>query len=285
MNLKEARRIGEEAFREAGIADGPMDARLLLEWVTETSMMEYAMNPFQSMTKEQENRYLELVEKRKQRIPLQHLTGEQEFMGLVFEVGPDVLIPRQDTELLAETALKSLKPGMNVLDLCTGSGCIAISLEQIGRKHKITDETNTFTGSDISRSALRIAEANRMRYQAKVSFVESDLFEKLDGKFDMIVSNPPYIRTNVIAELEEEVRCHDPILALDGREDGLYFYRRIIREAEGFLSDGGLLLLEIGYDQKRAVTALLESRGFEEIHVLKDLTGLDRVVTGRYDAL
>lgn len=284
MNLREAGRIGEEAFRKAGIADGPTDARLLLEWVTGISMAEYAMNPVRPLTAGQERRYLELVEKRRRHIPLQHLTGEQEFMGLVFRVSPDVLIPRQDTELLAEEALRALRPGMDVLDLCTGSGCIIISLERIGKIRHVADERNTFTGSDISRAALRVAEANRLRHQAGVDFVESDLFEGLDGRYDMIVSNPPYIRTDVIAELEEEVRCYDPILALDGREDGLYFYRRIINEAEGFLKNGGLLLLEIGYDQRKAVTELMESQGFQEVHVLKDLTGLDRVVTGRYDS-
>ena len=133
MNLKEAGRIGEDAFLKAGITDGLTDARLLLEWVTGISLAEYAMNPFQPMTTEQERRYLELVEKRRRRVPLQHLTGEQEFMGLIFRVSPDVLIPRQDTELLTEEALKRLRPGMNVLDLCTGSGCIIVSLEQIGK--------------------------------------------------------------------------------------------------------------------------------------------------------
>ncbi len=283
MNLKEAGRIGEDAFLKAGITDGLTDARLLLEWVTGISLAEYAMNPFQPMTTEQERRYLELVEKRRRRAPLQHLTGEQEFMGLIFRVSPDVLIPRQDTELLTEEALKRLRPGMNVLDLCTGSGCIIVSLEQIGKKRRAVDERNTFTGSDISHAALQIAEINKLRYRAEVSFVESDLFERLNGSYDMIVSNPPYIKTDVIAELEEEVRCYDPIVALDGREDGLYFYRRIVQEAKSFLNDGGQLLLEIGYDQKRAVTDLMEGQGFREIRVLKDLAGLDRVVTGRYD--
>lgn len=283
MDLREAREIGEGALKEAGIGDASVDARLLLEWATGISMTEYALNPFRMLTEEQEAVYLDLIGKRKTRIPLQHLTGEQEFMGLSFQVNPGVLIPRQETELLAEAALKLLKPGMRVLDLCTGSGCIIISLEQIGRRRKKADQTNHFTGSDISPAAIRTAEVNAGRHGARVSFLESDLFDRIQDRYDMIVSNPPYIRTAVIAELEEEVRCYDPLLALDGKEDGLYFYRRIIREAEGYLNPGGWLLFEIGYDQKEEVTKLLEQSGYREIRVQKDLAGLDRVVIGRYD--
>lgn len=283
MNLREAREIGEGALKEAGIGDASADARLMLEWVTGASMTEYALNPFRKLTEEQEAVYLDLIGKRKMRIPLQHLTGEQEFMGFSFQVNPGVLIPRQETELLAEATLKLLKPGMRVLDLCTGSGCIIISLEQIGRRQEKADGTNRFTGSDISPAAIRTAAANAGRHGAQVSFLESDLFDRIQDRYDMIISNPPYIRTAVIAELEEEVRCHDPVLALDGREDGLYFYRRIIREAEGYLNPGGRLLFEIGYDQKEEVTKLLEQNGYREIRVQKDLAGLDRVVIGRYD--
>lgn len=283
MNLREAREIGEGTLKEAGIADASVDARLLLEWVTGISVTEYALNPFLELEEGQKSAYLELIEKRKSRIPLQHLTGEQEFMGLTFQVNPDVLIPRQDTELLVEAALKLLKPGMHVLDLCTGSGCILISLERIGKERNKADKTNCFTGSDISPAAIRTAEANAERHGAQVLLAESDLFEKLKGGYDMIVSNPPYIRTAEIDQLEEEVRCHDPVLALDGKEDGLYFYRRIIREAEGYLNPGGWLLFEIGYDQKEAVTGLMEKYGYREVRVWKDLSGLDRVVIGRYD--
>ena len=206
-------------------------------------------------------------------------------MGLSFQVNRDVLIPRQDTELLVEEALKLLKPGMHVLDLCTGSGCIIISLERIGKERGLADETGSFTGSDISPGAVRTAMANAARHQARALFTESDLFEKLEGGYDMIISNPPYIRTAVIEELEEEVRCYDPLLALDGKEDGLHFYRRIIREAEGYLNPGGWLLFEIGYDQREAVTELMKQQGYRQIQVKKDLAGLDRVVIGRYDRM
>ena len=275
--------LGEKQLQKAGITDASTDARLLQEWITGISMTEYAMNPLRPMTEDLEAAYMELIEKRSRRIPLQHLTGEQEFMGLSFQVNSDVLIPRQDTELLAEEALKHLRPGMRVLDLCTGSGCIIISLERIGRKLGKADQTNVFTGSDVSPDALRVADENARRHMAQVSFAESDLFDKLEGTYDMIVSNPPYIRTAEIEELEEEVRCHDPLLALDGKEDGLYFYRRIIREAGKYLDRRGYLLLEIGYDQGEEVVRLMERGGYTGIRILKDLTGLDRTVIGRYD--
>ncbi len=285
MNLREALKAGEKTLAEAGIADAPTDARLLLWKAAGITLTEYALDPFREMGEEEVREYLELIGRRKKRIPLQHLTGEQEFMGLSFQVNRDVLIPRQDTELLVEEALKLLKPGMHVLDLCTGSGCIIISLERIGKERGLADETGSFTGSDISPGAVRTAMANAARHQARALFTESDLFEKLEGGYDMIISNPPYIRTAVIEELEEEVRCYDPLLALDGKEDGLHFYRRIIREAEGYLNPGGWLLFEIGYDQREAVTELMKQQGYRQIQVKKDLAGLDRVVIGRYDRM
>lgn len=283
MNLREALKAGEETLREAGIADAPTDARLLLWKAAGITLTEYALDPFREMEEKWTRQYLELIGRRRKRIPLQHLTGEQEFMGLSFLVNREVLIPRQDTELLAEEALKLLKPGMRVLDLCTGSGCIIISLERIGTERGLADETSSFTGSDISPGAVRTAMANAARHQAGVRFVQSDLFEKLEGGYDLIVSNPPYIPTAVIAGLEEEVRSHDPLLALDGKEDGLHFYRRILGEADGYLNPGGWLLFEIGCDQREAVTELMERRGYRQVQAKKDLAGLDRVVIGRYD--
>lgn len=282
MNLKEALKMGTERLENAGIADAAIDARLLLEWVTDVSITEYALHPLKSMTEQQEAAYMKGIAERERRIPLQHITGEQEFMGLTFRVNPEVLIPRQDTELLAEEALKRIAPGMHILDMCTGSGCIIISLERLARRNKIADETNEFTGSDVSPAAIRTAAENGRLHQAQVSFVESDLFAGLQDSYDMIVSNPPYIRSDLIGQLQDEVRYHDPVLALDGKEDGLYFYRKIICQAKGHLKSGGWLLFEIGYDQRQAVADLLEEAGYSEISALKDLTGLDRVVIGRY---
>ena len=195
-------------------------------------------------------------------------------MGYPFYVDEHVLIPRQDTETLAEEALKVLKPGMQVLDLCTGSGCILISLMKMC-------EGLYGTGSDISEEALEVARKNACRLEVNATFIRSSLFEHISGRYDLIVSNPPYIRTSVIQELQEEVRLHDPFL--DGKEDGLYFYREIIKAGGGYLKPGGYLMFEIGYDQGTEVASLMEKHGYRNIMVKKDLAGLDRVVSGMYN--
>ena len=197
-------------------------------------------------------------------------------MGYPFYVDEHVLIPRQDTETLAEEALKVLKPGMRVLDLCTGSGCILISLMKMC-------EGLYGTGSDISEEALEVARKNACRLEVNATFIRSSLFEHISGRYDLIVSNPPYIRTSVIQELQEEVRLHDPFIALDGKEDGLYFYREIIKAGGGYLKPGGYLMFEIGYDQGTEVASLMEKHGYRNIMVKKDLAGLDRVVSGMYN--
>lgn len=197
-------------------------------------------------------------------------------MGYPFYVDEHVLIPRQDTETLAEEALKVLKPGMEVLDLCTGSGCILISLMKMC-------EGLYGAGSDISEEALEVARKNACRLEVNATFIRSSLFEHISGRYDLIVSNPPYIRTSVIQELQEEVRLHDPFIALDGKEDGLYFYREIIKAGGGYLKPGGYLMFEIGYDQGTEVASLMEKHGYRNIMVKKDLAGLDRVVSGMYN--
>ena len=197
-------------------------------------------------------------------------------MGYPFYVDEHVLIPRQDTETLAEEALKVLKPGMQVLDLCTGSGCILISLMKMC-------EGLYGTGSDISEEALEVARKNACRLEVNATFIRSSLFEHISGRYDLIVSNPPYIRTSVIQELQEEVRLHDPFIALDGKEDGLYFSREIIKAGGGYLKPGGYLMFEIGYDQGTEVASLMEKHGYRNIMVKKDLAGLDRVVSGMYN--
>lgn len=280
MNLKEALNMGEQRLKDARISDARIDAWLLLEWVTGITRAKYFMDPGMEMRDEDMEAYRQAIEKRCQRIPLQHITGEQEFMGFPFHVNEHVLIPRQDTECLVETALEKYEPDMRVLDMCTGSGCIIISVEKLCKNG---DSGNgDFTGCDISEKALAVAKKNAKRLSAHTELIQSDLFENVNGRFDMILSNPPYIRTAVIDELEEEVRCHDPRIALDGREDGLYFYRRIIDEARDHLVNGGWLLFEIGHDQREDVKALMKEAGYQEITARKDLAGLDRVVFGRY---
>lgn len=276
LTLQQIYREGKETLERAGIAEAGLDAWYLLEYVTGISRASCYGDPGRVVTEEDLCRYRECIEKRAGHIPLQHITGEQEFMGLSFRVNDQVLIPRQDTETLVEEALKYAMPGMRVLDLCTGSGCILISL-----LHFCPGLTGV--GSDISAEALKMARTNgqRLHVEDRAQWLCGDLFEKVTGAFDLIVSNPPYIRSAEIEELQEEVRLYDPRIALDGAEDGLLFYRRIIEESKSYLKNGGRLLFEIGCDQGRDVAELLENAGYTEVSVKKDLAGLDRVAAGR----
>lgn len=256
-----------------GVADCKLDSLYLLEEVTGHDRMWFLLNGNDEMPEAELTKYNEYIELRAARIPLQHITGKQEFMGLEFRVSKDVLVPRQDTEILVEAAGKYVQ-GLKVLDMCTGSGCIAISLKKLYAPDKVT-------AVDISEAALGIARHNAMVNQTDIEFVQGNLFENVsiqESRFDVIVSNPPYIPTKVIEGLEEEVKSHEPMLALDGYEDGLYFYREIIKAAPGYLKKGGRLMFEIGHDQAEAVSGLLEAEGFTDISVLKDYAGLDRVV-------
>lgn len=276
-------REGKEQLELSGVPDADLDAWYLLEFVTGISKARYYGNPEAGMEEEEVHRYRDVIRQRAERIPLQHITGEQEFMGFSFQVNEHVLIPRQDTETLVEEALGVLKPKMEILDLCTGSGCILLSLLKLGEKQGIAGLKGT--GADISREALKVAEENGRRLEIpgdQLAWVRGDLFEKLEGPFDLLVSNPPYIPSGELSGLQEEVRLHDPALALDGHEDGLYFYRRIAAEAGKYLRDGAFLMLEIGWDQGEAVRGLLEAAGYQEVEVKKDLSGNDRVVRGRY---
>lgn len=275
MTLSQACRFGEGQLLEAGVPEAKLDAWLLLEHVSGCTRSHYYAYPEELLPEETKERFLEALKQRSRRVPLQYITGVQEFMGHTFLVNEEVLIPRQDTEILVEEALKCLKPGMRFLDLCTGSGCILLSLllacrEAVG------------VGADISLGALKTAGKNRDRLMPKAELVESDLFDGLEGVFDLIVSNPPYIPSGELPGLMEEVREYEPVSALDGHEDGLYFYRRIAKESPSYLKPGGRLYLEIGYDQGSSVPELLREAGFCEIEVTKDLAGLDRVVKGIY---
>ena len=240
------------------------------------SRAQYFLHMDEEIDGEQERIYQSLVSKRAQRIPLQHLTGRQMFMGLDFIVNEHVLIPRQDTEVLVEEVLKDLKPDAQVLDMCTGSGCILISLL------KLCDHVKG-VGVDVSEEALGVAWKNAEQNKVEPLFLQSDLFENVTGRYDVIVSNPPYIRTAVIDKLQEEVKLHDPWIALDGKEDGLYFYRKIIEESSNYLKLHGRLYFEIGHDQGNEVKRLMEENGFDQVTVKKDLAGLDRVVWGVYN--
>ena len=273
MTLREACQKGAEVLKRASVPEAALDAWYLLEWCTGVSRSHYLAYPDEIISHDQEEQYRASLVKRERRIPLQQITGEQEFMGLSFYVNEHVLIPRQDTEILVEETARFLKDGMQFLDLCTGSGCILLSLLHL----KPGAEG---TGADLSPEALKVAEKNRERLGAKAALIQSDLFDKIEGAFDVIVSNPPYIKRAEIETLMDEVRLHEPYMALDGHEDGLYFYRKIAEEAPKYLRAGGGLFLEIGCDQGACVAELLRQQGFADVKVVKDLAGLDRVVEG-----
>lgn len=280
MTYRECYEQGCRTLQAAGIEEAALDARLLLEAVCGTDRNDLLVHGEQPVSSEAEEKYLNWIRQRAEHIPLQQLTGEQDFMGLTFSVNEHVLIPRQDTEILVEEVLKELHDGMRVLDMCTGSGCILLSL-----LHYSNDCEGL--GVDLSAEALEVAGRNVLKVLTPekaehAHFLQSDLFEKVEGKFEIIVSNPPYIASAEVEKLMPEVRDHEPRMALDGTEDGLYFYRRIIEEAGKHLVSSGMLFFEIGYDQGQAVSELMRTEGYCDVQVVQDYAGLDRVVFGTY---
>ena len=280
MTYRECYEKGSRILNEAGIEESTLDARLLLEAVCGTDRNDLLVHGEQPVEPEAEEKYLNWIRQRAEHIPLQQLTGEQDFMGLTFSVNEHVLIPRQDTEILVEEVLKELHDGMRVLDMCTGSGCILLSL-----LHYSNDCEGL--GVDLSAEALEVAGRNVLKVlppekAEHAHFLQSDLFEKVEGKFEIIVSNPPYIASAEVEKLMPEVRDHEPRMALDGTEDGLHFYRRIIEEAGKHLVSSGMLFFEIGYDQGQAVSELMRTEGYCDVQVVQDYAGLDRVVLGTY---
>lgn len=266
-------RWGRMELNRAHIPDGDLDAWYLMEYVFEMDRAHYFLRESEEAGS-QEEEYRRLISLRCGRIPLQHLTHQAWFMGLEFYVDGRVLVPRQDTEILVEEAVRRLEDGQRLLDMCTGSGCILLSI--LSQKPCCNG-----TGVDLSADALEVERLNGRRLNITADFRQSDLFTDIGGRYEMIVSNPPYIPTGVIPTLEEEVRSYDPNLALDGGEDGLSFYRRIVEQASTRLEDGGWLLFEIGHDQGRCVRDMMENAGYGELQVVKDLAGRDRVVLGR----
>ncbi len=289
MQYQEIYRQGISDLKKAGVKEAELDARLLLEEVCDTDRTALYAHGERELTVGQEERYLEMIRRRAERIPLQQIIGRTEFMGLTFLVNKDVLCPRQDTEILVEEVLKYLHDGTRILDIGTGSGCILLSLLYYSNYCR-------GVGADISEKALRVAGDNAAAvfrsqpgcaeelFGEKAVFVKSDLFENIEGQFEIIVSNPPYIRRAEIENLMPEVRDHDPYAALDGGEDGLFFYRKITEGAREHLSGGGMLFYEIGYDQGEVVRRIMEDNGFRDIEIVKDFSGLDRVVFGTWYA-
>ena len=274
-NLREVYTEGKNRLQKAGVQSYEFDARQLLFFVFSIDANQYLLNQSMPLSEEEEkkvNSYFEAIQKRSEKIPLQYITGEQNFCGLDFYVNENVLIPRLDTEVLVEKILEYEEPGQRVMDMCTGSGCIAITLQKLGRFQVMA--------VDISEEALTLARKNAQRNQSQVTFFQSNMFDQLSNtsKVDVIVSNPPYIESKVIDELDDEVKKYEPRLALDGMEDGLHFYRILAREGKRFLNEGGRLYVEIGFDQAEAVKEIFGAQGFLDIQVYRDLAGLDRVV-------
>lgn len=273
MTLRETFALGKDLLKQNHIKEYEADAWLLLENACQCTRNDLYMRGENSLTEEQACLYKKYLEMRLQRIPVQQILGTQCFCGLEFRVTEDVLCPRQDTEVLVEEALKQIAPGSEILDLCTGSGCIILSLLHFTKDCR-------GTGVDLSEKALAVAKENAEKLGLACRFVHSDLFADIEGMYDVIVSNPPYIATKEIEMLEPEVRDREPRMALDGKEDGLFFYRRIVEEADAYLKPEGWLMFEIGYDQGAAVSGMMKSAGYGNVRVIKDLAGLDRVVIG-----
>ncbi|RDU23408.1 peptide chain release factor N(5)-glutamine methyltransferase [Anaerosacchariphilus polymeriproducens] len=281
MTLQELLQYGKNQLQEADILESEIDAWYLLEYIINIDRAHYLLNPNKKVEEEQRIHYMDCIRRRKIHIPLQYITGVQEFMGLPFHVNESVLIPRQDTEILVETVIPYVKDDMSVLDMCTGSGCILISL--LHHLKEKTDMKIQGTGVDISNDALMTAKRNAEKLKADCQFIQSDLFDKVGEKYDIIVSNPPYIPTKVVEELMPEVKKFEPMIALDGDEDGLFFYKKIVSQSQYYLRGQGSLFFEIGHDQGDAVSMLMEQAGYFQIRVIKDLAGLDRVVCGKIE--
>lgn len=274
MTYREAVEFGTKCLTDAGVPDAALDAWYLLQMVCKIERSYYYVHGEEDITQDAQKEYEIAVQKRAEHIPLQYIIGEQEFMGLRFKVNSNVLIPRQDTETLVEQVLKIVKPGMKVLDLCTGSGCLLISV--LKNAPELTG-----MGSDISKTALLVAKENAKLHEVDAEWVRSDLFDNITETFDVIMANPPYIPTGEILSLMPEVRDFEPENALDGGADGLDFYRKIAGQVKDYLNPGGYVYMEIGYDQGEAVSELMRNAGFTEVEVIKDLARNDRVVKGK----
>ena len=271
--------LGKEKLEKSNNEYAKYERKVLLEEVLQQSYMYMLMNGEEEVPREKEQQYMELLEKRCQHYPLQYLLGYTHFMDYVFFVNEQVLIPRNDTEVLVEQANCFLEDrlkergSVSVLDLCCGSGCIGISL-------KLYFPQIQLALSDLSEGALEVTRKNLEKHGVEAKVYCGDLFSAVEGKMDLIVSNPPYIEQSVIPTLMPEVKDCEPMMALDGGEDGLDFYRRIIEEAPEYLKDKGILMFEIGHNQGKAVENLMKEKGFLDIAIQKDYAGLDRIVYG-----
>ena len=276
LNIQELKKLGRDRLEEKQVEDSSHKADILLQFFLKMKKTQLVIHSQVDVEEEKVTKYLNAIEEVIGGKPVQYITNEQSFMNLKFYVDENVLIPQPDTEVLVETALTEVDKTIKILDLCTGSGAIAVALE-----HFLEEKEVEIVATDISEKALEIAKKNAISNNAntKIKFIQSDLFTKIpQQKFDCIVSNPPYIETETIKTLSKEVQ-HEPKIALDGGEDGLAFYRRIAKEAFDYLEYGGKLLLEIGYNQKEKVMALLQKeKKYVNIRCIKDFENRDRVI-------
>lgn len=260
-----------------GIPDPETDSVLLLSFVTGLDHLALRLEKNRPMNPEQEQRLASLLLSRTQRQPLQYLLGEQWFYGRRFSVDHRVLIPRQETESLCQLGIDRLKgmPSPTALDMCTGSGAIAVTLKKECPQAQVS-------AADLSHDALAIARKNADDNQASITFFQGDLFDAVPAgmRFDLILSNPPYISSEDCKTLQAEV-MQEPVMALDGGDDGLDFYRRLAKESPAYLRADGWLMVEIGWQQAKDVSALFAAAGFADVKVHQDLYGLDRIVAGR----
>ncbi|MBQ8924224.1 MAG: peptide chain release factor N(5)-glutamine methyltransferase [Lachnospiraceae bacterium] len=278
MTLRELIIYGQDLLKNSGIEDYENDTRILAMFAFGISYTDMFMMMSENMPEAQIEFYKDCLNLRSTHMPCQYITGSQEFMGYEFITEDGVLIPRQDTEILVEKALEltSYVRECKALDMCTGSGCIGISYEL--KRREAGYKSDIVHLADISKDALAVAEKNKLKLNSECKLIKTDLFEKIVDRYDIIMSNPPYIKTSDIDEIMEEVREYEPRLALDGDSDGLSYYRRIAKEAGKYLYKNGILLLEIGYDQYEDVRDMLLENNFNNVSVIKDYAGLDRVV-------
>ena len=276
MTIQEAIEEATTKLNRAGIQSPKLKARLIMQFILDKTRQYIIVNDLLKLEEKQEEQYFNEIDKIEKGYPIEHITHQKEFMKLNFFVDENVLIPRQDTEILVEEVIEISKKinSKKILDLCTGSGAIGVSLAKYLPNCEIT-------AVDISKKALQIAKKNAIinEVEKQITFISSDLFSNLESqKFDIIVSNPPYIKRNDIENLEEQVK-KEPLIALDGGEDGLDFYKKIIKEAHKYLVSEGYLCLEIGYNQKDEVIKLIEKEEtFKNIYSKKDLYGIDRII-------
>lgn len=274
MRINELLEIGIEKLKTSQIKEPISIARRIMCFVLKKDKIYLVTNGNEEVEQSTKTEFLEAISKIQKHIPIQYITKKQEFMKMDFYVDENVLIPQPDTEIVVEEAIDIINRNKlsKVLDMCTGSGILAISIA------KYTDASK-ITAVDISEKALEVAEKNAISndVDTKIKFIKSDMFKNISEKFDLIISNPPYIRTDVIKTLSEEVK-NEPILALDGGIKGLDFYNIIAENAKKYLNENGYLVLEIGYDQKTEVVNLLEAQEYSEIRVIKDMGGNDRVI-------